>query len=299
MMFKRWRDENKLEIKSILLQTLVAESFSDDGDDQVRIVNTFLRLNDKLSELQNKPTVVNPILNEEVISESWKDKDFTKFRDVLGKHAEIVANTLNESDHDKSASKWQTILGDDFRFETTSNKSLSILSELGDIRHAQIVNIIPRYPNIKVKINAHFSKKYWGKTYVERKGNVLVVKSTLEGHFNSMSILPSKGTIDYRAEVTGVGDVPYRVMWQVVNTGEEARSNGERGLRGQLFFPQDINDPFYDHGVTQYEGVHWIECLVIVNDEIVARSGCFYIKIYPEPSILDQITVRREPLLLH
>lgn len=298
MMFKRWRDENKLEIKSIVLQTLVAGSFFDDADDQVRLAQTLIQMNDKFSGLQDKPTILNPVLSEEVISDSWDDDDFTKFQQVLGEHTSIVVTILNESDHDKAALQWQEILGGDFKFETANNKSLSILSELGDVRHAQVVNIIPRYPNIKVKINAHFLKKYWGKTYVERKGNVSVVKSTLEGDFNSMSILPSNGSIDYRAEVTGAESVPYRVMWQVVNTGEEATFNGERGLRGQLFFPQDINEPMYDHEVTQYEGVHWIECFVVVNDEIVARSGRFYIKIFPEPKILDQITVRREPLLL-
>ena len=71
--------------------------------------------------------------------------------------------------------------------------------------------------------------------------------------------------------------MPYKVFWQVVNTGNDARN--AKGLRGG-----------FDEGVVQsgrltrsestlYAGSHSIECLIVKDGYCVARSGPFVINI--------------------
>ncbi len=80
-------------------------------------------------------------------------------------------------------------------------------------------------------------------------------------------------TFDVQTDIA----MPYKVFWQVVNTGNDARN--AKGLRGG-----------FDEGVVQsgrltrsestlYAGSHSIECLIVKDGYCVARSGPFVINI--------------------
>ena len=65
---------------------------------------------------------------------------------------------------------------------------------------------------------------------------------------------------------------PYDVYWQVVNTGAEAQAAGS--LRGQIV------SGFSTHTErTLYKGFHWIECFIVKDGYLVARSGEFVVNI--------------------
>lgn len=70
---------------------------------------------------------------------------------------------------------------------------------------------------------------------------------------------------------------PYRVYWQVVNTGDEARIAS--CLRGGYY------DGIIEQGgpvrgeSTLYSGMHWIECFIVKDGVCVARSGEFVVNI--------------------
>jgi len=71
---------------------------------------------------------------------------------------------------------------------------------------------------------------------------------------------------------------PYKVYWQVVNTGAEAaRMKG--GLRG------GFDEGFIEGGwlkrneSTSYTGTHSIECFIVKNGYLAARSGQFLVRI--------------------
>lgn len=89
------------------------------------------------------------------------------------------------------------------------------------------------------------------------------------------SALPKRVSLRFEAE-TNVPK-PYKIYWQVVNTGREAE--GARGLRGG-----------FDEGVitagkltrkesTLYAGKHSIECFIVKNGLLAARSGQFLVNI--------------------
>ena len=93
--------------------------------------------------------------------------------------------------------------------------------------------------------------------------------------FESEEILPKNCSLNFYAKT----DIswPYKVYWQVVNTGYEARN--ANSLRGGFY------DGIMEKGgrkrkeSTLYSGMHWVECFIVKNGECVARSGEFVVNI--------------------
>lgn len=71
----------------------------------------------------------------------------------------------------------------------------------------------------------------------------------------------------------------YRVFWQIVNTGRDARAEAN-GLRGGFEDRRtDENNPLVRDETAKFRGRHWIECFIIQNGLCVARSGEFIVNI--------------------
>jgi hypothetical protein len=69
---------------------------------------------------------------------------------------------------------------------------------------------------------------------------------------------------------------PYRVKWQIVNTGNEAAHANQ--LRGGF----DDGEEFCGRvrwEQSAFKGSHWIEAFVIKDDQCVATSGRFSVPI--------------------
>jgi len=67
-------------------------------------------------------------------------------------------------------------------------------------------------------------------------------------------------------------DWPFDVHWQVVNNGSEATA--AKGLRGNIFSGSPCQ-----RESTRYKGFHWIECFIVKDGILVARSGEFVVNI--------------------
>ena len=95
---------------------------------------------------------------------------------------------------------------------------------------------------------------------------------------NNGSPLPKGYSLKFTAQ-TNVKH-PDCVLWQVVNTGEEAEK--AHCLRGD-FYNNETVDAYTGGYVrkesTSYTGKHWIECFIIKNQKCVARSGEFVVNI--------------------
>ena len=68
---------------------------------------------------------------------------------------------------------------------------------------------------------------------------------------------------------------PYKVHWQVVNTGQEASRAGQ--LRGDFYESNKSGKQRTES--TKYSGMHWVECFVVKDGVCVARSGEFVVNI--------------------
>lgn len=73
---------------------------------------------------------------------------------------------------------------------------------------------------------------------------------------------------------------PFDVYWQVVNTGDEAASHGVEALRGQILPAETFGvGGLRQKEATAYTGMHWIECFIVKNGYLVARSGPYVVNI--------------------
>ncbi len=113
------------------------------------------------------------------------------------------------------------------------------------------------------------------------QGRASISAVALRNGFRPFSFQSDSSPLDKRCSLTfeASTDVtpPYKVYWQVVNTGEEARL--ANGLRG------DFYDGLFEKGgrtrkeSTLYHGMHWVECFIVKNGICVARSGEFVVNI--------------------
>ena len=67
------------------------------------------------------------------------------------------------------------------------------------------------------------------------------------------------------------------VYWQVVNTGQEAKS--ANALRGDFYSSTLHKGRKIRQESTLYKGMHWVECFVVKDDICIARSGEFIVNI--------------------
>lgn len=72
---------------------------------------------------------------------------------------------------------------------------------------------------------------------------------------------------------------PYRVFWQIVNTGADAAA--ARGLRGGFEETSVASGTLTRQESTSYAGSHSIECFIVKDGYCAARSGPFIVNIAP------------------
>jgi len=92
---------------------------------------------------------------------------------------------------------------------------------------------------------------------------------------NDSSPLPKHCSLRFEAQ-TNI-PWPYKVYWQVVNTGYEAKIAS--CLRGGFYEGIIEKGGRVREESTLYTGMHWIECFIIKNGVCVARSGEFVVNI--------------------
>lgn len=70
---------------------------------------------------------------------------------------------------------------------------------------------------------------------------------------------------------------PYEVYWQVVNTGNEATAAGQ--LRGGFDKGTVERGSITHREATGYSGAHTIECFIVKDRHLAARSGVFVVNV--------------------
>lgn len=116
-----------------------------------------------------------------------------------------------------------------------------------------------------------------------RGGSVTIDESTISRDgfrtrkfYNDGPPLPKNASLHFKA-ATDV-PLPYDVHWQVVNTGPEAAAI-VGGLRGGFDAGVVERGSITKKESTLYTGSHTIECFIVKNGYLVARSGAFIVNI--------------------
>ena len=93
-------------------------------------------------------------------------------------------------------------------------------------------------------------------------------------HSNSQP-LQKGASLTFRAKTTI--PEPYEVFWQVVNTGNEAEAAGK--LRGGFDRGSIERGSVIHREDAAYTGTHTIECFVVKDRHLAARSGAFIVNV--------------------
>lgn len=275
-LIKYIRDTHKsFDVKSILLTTLLGNQVytSDIKNSQYPDLPTaFLTIISRLDYfLQINPIipiVSNPVLSTENFNRKWNQEKYSKFRDEINKIKTLAFDSYNNDDEVESLKKWQKIFGSDFILSEKEDSDIKVSKEemqiimLGDYSHREM----PPWPK-------------------SLRGSVEIKRCDVSGKHLNMSLQSNAWPItdgydlNYIAEITGISE-PYEVWWQVVNTGEHARSIGEEALRGKIEPPKDSNRPLQQKEASSYTGKHWIQCFIVKNGYLIAESNPFFLNIF-------------------
>ncbi len=237
-MIKKWIEFCNVDIKSFEIENYIVDFFN------------LYKVKDKYSEMFLE--VFNYLYHKTTDSNTQ-----SKINSAYNR-AKKAIDYENEEKLAESVNEWQKIFGNDF--PSLKINAYEIISDipLGDTSHCLPIQWMELNSN-KVNIDAFI--------YTNRNGKKL-------GGLNSNGRKLSKSlSLYFKAETYVLEE--YDVWWQVVNTGNDARSYGIEALRGQWFKGNQ-----WRWEDTQYFGKHWIECAVISKSGFcLARSGRFYVNI--------------------
>ena len=256
-LLKIWKHENGLNLKTFVLELLVVDVLKGkkDKDLSEKLKFFWIKMRDDISNI----SVQDPANSNNDLSGIFDISTKT----VIKNFSEVALNNIENGEWEKIFN--YEIANDE---EVDESKSLSLM----DISHCQS----PTWPSFQsgceVKIKC-FPKNETSHEMAEIQSDGRKINENW--------------TLEYRASVQ---NMPYgsQIFWQVVNTGTHARDEG--GLRGDFFKGKDLkgiemNDQKINLEMTKYKGKHWIECFVVENNRLIARSGRFYINILPKVKI--------------
>jgi len=102
---------------------------------------------------------------------------------------------------------------------------------------------------------------------IQLEGTYSKPKSHKRNPFNSNSILESQWDLYFQFDTkTLIPYAPYKVLWQVTNSGEEALL--DKCLRGDIIF----DNSNYREESTKYSGSHYIKCFILKDNTIIAED---------------------------
>lgn len=295
----RFKDNPRHKPISMIITTLCAQLY--EGEDEVftallniitklsnyaeLVENRYAKLHESIAHLElirrtqeGKWYIPNPVNLEENFADHWHEEENGI------KHARA-----------KAFFQWVALVKQDFEAALTSGSPIKLRELLGGRFGEQIIkeawnnyeekhktiaqNIEVSFPHAMSRFNvAHRQTLQWP---VSLKNNVTVtgiasIKGFRPQQFKSDSQpLPKNSSLRFEAQTETPW--PYKVYWQVVNTGDEARV--AKCLRGGYY------DDIIEKGgrvreeSTLYAGMHWVECFIVKNGICVAKSGEFVVNI--------------------
>ena len=284
--------KTNFSVKSIVLTTLLGQRVTQfDEFDQSCFVDVptslqtlFGRLDDWLQGHIWVPPVPNPVLPEQDLSLHWTQEQYTNFRSMIHKYRGWIDDAFEEEDKEKSLRKWRKVFGDEFGKSAVSGHVASAEpSKQSDV----LANLVPdvttgRLSLSDVPVWPHVEKPPWtmlNKNGFRVDGWVYRNKDDSEHPLHRLDggVLPKGRHLRFIARKDGGISKPFRVVWQVVNSGQEAAA--KRHLRGK--FEDEESNSARRWESTAYRGLHWVEAFLVNSrtNQCVARSGRVFVMV--------------------
>lgn len=251
---------------SIIITTLAANAYGNETTPTDALLNVLNRMDQFIGKRDGVTWIANPTDPRENFADKWRKQPGLEaaFYEWLAAAREDFGHLATNATRTELMERFAPLLGE--RALGRVAKNLGIGSALSSLivspfraRHKQA----PPWrfdPAARVSIaRAVLSRNGFRPTDIRSNGPALPKKAGLR--FEAGTDVPE----------------PFNVYWQVVNTGAEAERAG--GLRGG--FDQGVIErgTITRSESTEYTGTHTIECFIVKNGLLVARSGPFFVNI--------------------
>lgn len=255
---------------SIIITTLAAKAY--DGEDNIfeAMKNIVQKMPEFIEKRNGEDWIPNPVDTAENFADKWKEQPIKKeiFKNWLISLRTIISDLL------KSDSDYSNILESaygisfDSKVDYSTNSSCQMNSKYMsnplyspfNLSYREKLNI-PEELQFKLPITATFKNPHTGK---------------IHSYNSNEAALPKNGTIQFRVDVNEYILQGAKMIFQVVNTGDEAKI--AKDLRGG--FIDSFNNKTKIHTeTTRYKGRHMIQAFLIKNGICIARSDEFIVNI--------------------
>lgn len=261
--FKWWRRVNcPSDVKypkGITLEKIVADNLGDSSlSTEDFLISTMQNIisayKEDYADVELNPIIDDPsekIDNNDLLS-GYETNDFSSFIFKLSEHAKLFNSDGTGND------VWRKVLGTDFPSDSnTTNSSVIACAE-------------------SCLMASHRQRPIWP---IQRGGAAFISAKVITPTDTAIEYLSNdapleKGCSLYFQAFTGIRK-PYKVMWQIVNTGVEARK--ANCLRGN--FVQSDEGENGRRETTSYTGTHSVQCFIIKRGICMAKSKEFIINI--------------------
>lgn len=209
--------------------------------------------------MQNKeyiPTIADPGKTGENFGDRWDQDGWAAFRTKMIYYSDKITEAYEETDNEKSLSKWQAIFGDSFKKPESKAAKSDGESNRGVLSYnnteQQIENLgfpLRVNPIYKVRLRGRVSKKRGHRHYdLATQGNKVG-----RGRWITFT-------------VTNVNiPQPYTIYWKTLNRGKHAIELN--CVRGQI---SEGGTTLQES--TSFRGNHFVECYIVKDGICVAKD---------------------------
>ena len=258
---------------SIIITTLAAQAYSNESDLLNALINIVDGMAGHILTWNGRSWVPNPVNPHENFADKWQEhpQREVKFRKWLLQIREDFSNALDKRGIVEMAESLQPRFG-----EGMIKKSLSQFSS-GSSAGSSMVAAAPSYSLSRFNV-PHRQPLRWP---LVENGWVQVTGWASRDGYRPWQISSDSAALQkhcsLRFEARTNISRPFKVYWQVVNTGVEARDVD--CLRGGFYDGVFEKGGLVRNEGTRYQGSHWVECFIVKDGACVARSGEFVVNI--------------------
>jgi len=257
---------------SIIITTLAARAYDNQENLLDALLSVVPQMRSFIEERDGVWWVQNPVNPDENFADKWAETP--RKADIFFQWLTAVENehkSLLESD---GLTKTAQYLSEAFGSREAST-ALAKCPAIPAVRKPGVISWVLARFNV-----GHKKQGSW--TFSLGRHNVTVTGQFQRNGWRARALandgapIPRNGNLIFTART----DIqkPYKVYWQIVNTGNEASQAG--ALRGEIIDSQIYRgDLVWDRESTRYRGMHWIECFIVRENVCLARSGEFVINI--------------------
>lgn len=270
IMFKDDQDDKPI---SIIITTLAALAYDNEADLLEALTGMVRDMPSHIQTMNGVPWVPNPVNPKENFADKWQEhpQRERKFKQWLLQVQVSLEKALRGGDIWSMGESLKGAFG-----EQTLSKSLQHFPQT---RSTSSLDLMKAASYVPCQFNvSHRQQPMWPEA---QKGWVRITGWASRNGFrpwqfqSDSASLPKRCSLRFEAE-TNIS-WPYKVYWQVVNTGSEARNAS--CLRGGFYDGILQKGGLAREESTLYTGMHWVECFIVKNNMCVARSGEFVVNI--------------------